>query len=61
MECRECRWYDKIRNAYEPECSGFCRRKAPIGGGTAKWPEVLWSDYCGEFEAIKEKKETRND
>jgi hypothetical protein len=40
------------RNFFEPRAGGMCRAHPPIAraDGTATWPAVSRSDWCGEYK-----------
>jgi hypothetical protein len=51
-ECFTCRFRGGVGQYYD------CRRHAPItfelrgGVKDARWPQVTWSDWCGDYEPI---------
>ena len=51
--CRNCKFYDEVTHQF-----GTCHKYAPRPGYIkefegATWPEVLCSDWCGEFDSGK--------
>ncbi len=49
--CRTCRFFESRGKDRGAVTTGECRRMAPVPGNRdqAKWPEVGWDSWCGEW------------
>ncbi len=51
--CRSCAYYDFLKGIDRVHAgNGECRRHAPTpgSGAVARWPVVLWNQWCGDWE-----------
>lgn len=52
--CERCRFFDSSTQSAvaQPDTTGLCRRNPPVADkrdGTARWPFVEDTDWCGSF------------
>ena len=47
--CRTCRWWKALPNGKE----GECRRHSPSPLTSTKFPRTIYSDWCGEHDAVE--------